>query len=232
MKASELKKLLAAKGCRFETHRGGSGHLTVISRRQENAIADARTEGTRHRAGEQDTQGSRSQVMLAYLIKLTRDDNGTFLVTCPALPEVTTFGETEDEVQHAAIGAIEEAIAARISYGERLPPPVPAAENTPGRNTRFVKLPTMTALKTQLYIILRESGTTRAELSRRLGWHREQVDRLFRLDHASRLDRMEAAFRALEREIEVDIREEIPRRPERQSVPSKRPGRAAGNNRR
>jgi mRNA interferase HicA len=30
MKASELKKLLAAKGCRFETHRGGSGHLTVI----------------------------------------------------------------------------------------------------------------------------------------------------------------------------------------------------------
>jgi mRNA interferase HicA len=30
MKASELKKLLAEKGCRFETHRGGSGHLTVI----------------------------------------------------------------------------------------------------------------------------------------------------------------------------------------------------------
>jgi len=30
MKASELKKLLAAKGCRFEAHRGGSGHLTVI----------------------------------------------------------------------------------------------------------------------------------------------------------------------------------------------------------
>ncbi len=30
MKASELKKLLAAKGCRFENHRGGSGHLTVI----------------------------------------------------------------------------------------------------------------------------------------------------------------------------------------------------------
>ena len=30
MKASELKKLLASKGCRFETHRGSSGHLTVI----------------------------------------------------------------------------------------------------------------------------------------------------------------------------------------------------------
>ncbi len=30
MNASELKKLLAAKGCRFENHRGGSGHVTVI----------------------------------------------------------------------------------------------------------------------------------------------------------------------------------------------------------
>jgi mRNA interferase HicA len=29
MNAQELKKLLAAKGCKFETHRGGSGHLTV-----------------------------------------------------------------------------------------------------------------------------------------------------------------------------------------------------------
>lgn len=29
MNAQELKKLLAAKGCKFETHRGGSGHVTV-----------------------------------------------------------------------------------------------------------------------------------------------------------------------------------------------------------
>jgi mRNA interferase HicA len=29
MKAAELKKLLAKHGCVFETHRGGSGHLTV-----------------------------------------------------------------------------------------------------------------------------------------------------------------------------------------------------------
>ncbi len=151
--------------------------------------------------------------MLAYLVKLAPDDNDSFLVTCPALPEVTTFGKTEAEVQHAALGAIEEAIAARISYGEQLPLPVPAAGNAPGRNSMFVKLPAMTALKAQLYIVLRESGTTRAELARRLGWHREQVDRLFRLDHASRLDRMEAAFKAFQREIDVGISEEIPSHP-------------------
>jgi antitoxin HicB len=153
--------------------------------------------------------------MLAYVVKLTPDDNDTFLVTCPALPEVTTFGRTEEEIRHAALGAIEEAIAARISYGEQLPLPVPATGNASGRNSLLVKLPTMTALKLQLYVVLRESSTTRAELARRLGWHREQVDRLFRLDHASRLDRLEAAFGALQRELDVGVSKEIvPRPPE------------------
>jgi mRNA interferase HicA len=30
MNAQELRKYLAARGCTFVTHRGGSGHLTVI----------------------------------------------------------------------------------------------------------------------------------------------------------------------------------------------------------
>jgi antitoxin HicB len=148
--------------------------------------------------------------MLAYSIKIAPDDNGTLVVTCPAFPEVTTFGENRTEAQHAALNAIEEAIAARISRGEPLPPPVPAAESVPGRNSLFVRLPVMTSLKAQLYILLRDSGTTRAQLSRKLGWHREAVDRLFRLDHASRLDRMEAAFKALQREADVEIREPLP----------------------
>lgn len=29
MKAKELRQLLAKHGCRFETHKGGSGHVTV-----------------------------------------------------------------------------------------------------------------------------------------------------------------------------------------------------------
>lgn len=29
MNAQELRRLLASKGCTFETHKGGSGHVTV-----------------------------------------------------------------------------------------------------------------------------------------------------------------------------------------------------------
>jgi antitoxin HicB len=60
---------------------------------------------------------------LTYPIKLEPDDNGTLLVTCPALPEVTTFGEDEaDAIEHAR-DAIEEAIAARMADGRDVPEP-------------------------------------------------------------------------------------------------------------
>jgi antitoxin HicB len=50
-----------------------------------------------------------------------------------------------------------------------------------------------------------EQGVKKAELARRLGWHRPQVDRLFNLNHASRLDQIEAAARALGCHIEVQF---------------------------
>ncbi len=60
-------------------------------------------------------------MMLGYRIKLEADDNGTILVTCPALPEVTTFGDDESDALQHAIGAIEEAIAARSADGQNMP---------------------------------------------------------------------------------------------------------------
>jgi antitoxin HicB len=107
----------------------------------------------------------------------TRDDNDTLQVTCPAFPEVTTFGADEGEAVAHAVSAIEEAIAARISDGDPLPRPV-ARLAAPRRGELWVRLPLLTALKVELVIALSDAGITRAELARRLGWHREQVDRL------------------------------------------------------
>jgi antitoxin HicB len=125
--------------------------------------------------------------MLAYRIELTPDDNGTLLVTCPALQEVTTFADDADEAQVVASEAIEEALAGRIARGED----IPASEGD------GVSLPLLTELKTGLYRACRQQGVIRAELARRLDWYRESVDRLFRLDHASRLEQLEAAFHAV-----------------------------------
>ncbi len=48
-------------------------------------------------------------------------------------------------------------------------------------------------------------GVRKAELARRLGWKAPQVDRLFDLGHASRLDQLEAAAKALGKHIDVTL---------------------------
>jgi antitoxin HicB len=56
-----------------------------------------------------------------------------------------------------------------------------------------------------VYQAMTEQGIRKAELTRRLGWHMPQVDRMFDLRHASRLDQIEVAARALGRQLEVRV---------------------------
>ncbi|HEY5070646.1 MAG TPA: hypothetical protein VII63_01305 [Caulobacteraceae bacterium] len=133
--------------------------------------------------------------MTDYRIELTPDDNDTFLVTSPAFPEVVSFGEDEAACRRWGLLAIEEAIAARIRAGLD----VPREKSPRGRtgHTLVVRTPLLVDLKVDLYRAVRKSGISRAEMARRLNWSRNSVDRLFDLDHASRLDRIEAAMGSL-----------------------------------
>jgi antitoxin HicB len=136
---------------------------------------------------------------LEYRVELTEDDNSTLLVTCPQLPMVVTYGSDETEALAQAVDAIEVALASMIEDGDDLPRP-------DGVEGIKVRLPLLTALKVQLYWALRAERISRAELARRLDWNRESVDRLFRLDHRSRLEQIEAAFRVLGRTVDVDVK--------------------------
>ncbi len=130
--------------------------------------------------------------MAAYGIDLSPDDNGTFLVTASAFTEVTSFGETPAEAVRRGAMAIEEAIGARVKAGLDIPPPDGGA-----RRAHTAHTPLLTDLKVDLYRAAREAKISRAELARRLGWNRTSVDRLFDIDHVSRVDQIEAAMNAL-----------------------------------
>lgn len=136
--------------------------------------------------------------MINYPLEITPDDNGTFLVTCPDLPEVTTFGETEDDALLIGADAVAEALAARLHDFSPIPKP------SGGRARASVGLHMSFVLS--LYWAMAEAQVSRAELQRRLGWHRPQVDRLFDPNHATRMHRFEAAFRALGYVPEVSAR--------------------------
>ncbi len=139
--------------------------------------------------------------MLSYRVRLEPDDDGSVLVTCPALPEVTSFGADDADALERVVDAVEVALAGRIADGTEIP-----ASDAAGIGDRVV-VPALTALKVALHGEMKGAGVTRADLARRLGWHREQVDRLFRLDHASRLDQLEQAFLALGRRLDIAVRD-------------------------
>ena len=59
--------------------------------------------------------------------------------------------------------------------------------------------------KLGVYQAMTEQGIKKSELARRLGWHMPQIDRLFDLQHASKLDQIEAAANVLGKHLYVQI---------------------------
>jgi antitoxin HicB len=66
-----------------------------------------------------------------------------------------------------------------------------------------VPLAPMVAAKAELYRTMRRAGVTLPELSLRIGISPQQAQRFFDIRHASRLDQIEAAMRALGRRLVV-----------------------------
>jgi antitoxin HicB len=135
-------------------------------------------------------------MMLSYPLTLTADGD-TSLVTCPDLPEVTTFGEDRDDACERARDAIAEALAYRIAHQEPIP--------EPSAGEPRAALSTQTALKVCVYREMRERGVSKTDLARRLHWHRPQIDRLLDLNHSTRLDAFDAAFSELGCDLDVRV---------------------------
>lgn len=68
-------------------------------------------------------------------------------------------------------------------------------------------MPALTEAKLALYSAMRAQRVGKAELARRLNCHLPQVDRLLDLLDSSRLDQLEAAFRALGKRITILVEE-------------------------
>src|SRR4051812_18195213 len=99
-----------------------------------------------------------------------------------------------------AADAIRTMIREHIRNGE-LPRPGKAR----GRNCRMIRLGAPDAIKASLYVAFRASGMNKAGLARGLGISKTNVDRLFDLNHLSRLDQIEAAFAVLGKRLSVEI---------------------------
>jgi antitoxin HicB len=137
--------------------------------------------------------------MLRYRVKLSKDTNNTILVDVPAVPEAHTFGDDRAEALRHAPDAIESAFSIYMEDRRPIPP------SDYANRGEFVALPALAEAKLGLYTAMLEAGITKAELARRMGAHRQQVDRLLDICHASRIEHIECALRALGKTLSVEI---------------------------
>lgn len=135
--------------------------------------------------------------MFDYPVTLTPDGD-TVLVTFKDIPEAITFGVNKDEALLHAIDALETGLSFYVDARKQLP-----VTSRPKRGQKTVRPSALESAKLGVYQAMTEQGIRKAELARRLGWHTPQVDRLFNVRHASRLDQIEAAARVLGRQLEV-----------------------------
>lgn len=139
---------------------------------------------------------------MRYPVTLTRDDNDTYLLTFPDVPDAVTFGETKDEAIARAADALLTVIDAYMKDRRDIPQPSARAGTS-------VELPALETAKIELYRAMRASDVGKAELARRLDWHLPQVDRVLNVRHGSQLDQLEAAFSALGKKFVVTVVDDV-----------------------
>lgn len=137
--------------------------------------------------------------MISYPVQIVKEGSA-FVARFPDVPFAHTFGSTKEECLRNSLDALETAFIALMS--DRSPIPEPSRIK---RGMSSVVLPALSEAKISLYREMLAVELRKAELARRLGWHKPQVDRLLDLRHDSRLDQLEQAFAALGKRVTIAI---------------------------
>lgn len=138
--------------------------------------------------------------MLNYPITVEPDTNGTFLILFVDFPNVNSVAEDREQIETEALDALETALQGY--FERRLSVPLPSPTE-PGQLT--ITLPALSEAKVLLWNEMSAQQLKKADLARRLHVHNPQIDRLFDLSHASKLDFVEQAAKALGKRLTVSI---------------------------
>jgi antitoxin HicB len=128
---------------------------------------------------------------------------GGFVITFPDFGWGVSQANTEDEALVMAGDLLATMIGDHIEQSQEIP--VPARRR--GARYRQISLPALQSAKVELYRAFRASGIRKAELARRTGIPKSNLERLFDLRHHSRLDQLEIAFRALKKRMWFEVRD-------------------------
>jgi antitoxin HicB len=139
--------------------------------------------------------------MLDYPVILTPEDDGSFAVKFPDVPEALTCGKDLENALFMAEDALLTAFEFYFDEHQHIPQP---SKPLPGQPV--IALSPMVTAKLAIYEAMLEEGITQVELAARLECDPRQVRRLLDLYHNSRLDQLEKTLRVLGRRLIVEVR--------------------------
>ena len=126
-----------------------------------------------------------------------------FTITFPDIEWGVSQGENEQDGREMALDLLRTMLGEHMRKGE----PIPRAKAHRGSRYRLITLPVLESAKVELYRAFLQSGIRKSELARRLGIPKTNVDRMFALHRKSRFDQIEAAFGALGKRLEIEVRD-------------------------
>lgn len=135
--------------------------------------------------------------MDGYPVKL-RKDGKFILVTFPDIPEAITQGDNREHALEMAKEALE--LAMEFYFDDQRPVPLPSRAR---KGQAVVNLAPSVAAKVLLLNEMLRQKVRPVELARRIGTTKQEVNRLTNLRHPTKIDRIDAALRALGKRLIV-----------------------------
>lgn len=132
---------------------------------------------------------------MRYPIKLEPYDGG-YVVSFPDIPEALTQGDTREEAMAMGLDALVTAFEFYFEDGNKVPEPSEVAGD-------YVEVPASVVAKVLMLSAFIDSGLTQVELASRMGVKKQEVTRLFDLQHATKIDTIQKALSALGRRLEM-----------------------------
>lgn len=136
--------------------------------------------------------------MLAYPVTLKSDKKAGFVVSFKDIPEALTQGETRAEALQMAADALESAMDFYFEAKRIVPTP-----SRPKKGQAVVELPISLAAKVLLLNEMIRQKVRPSELARRLQRTPQEVNRLTNIRHASKIDGIAGAMKALGKTLEI-----------------------------
>lgn len=123
-----------------------------------------------------------------------------YVVSFRDIPEAITQGDTLEEAIDMAEDALLTALSFYFEDNRNIPSP-----SSPAPSERLIAIPLSASVKVMLLNALLDDRVSQSCLAKRMGIKPQQVTRIVNLNHSTKIDTLELAFKALGRELQLII---------------------------